>query len=628
MNLHSRLDAGLTLARATLLAARNGQGHWAGELSSSALSTATAVCALTLAERNGKTGSSGTAACISRGIEWLASKANPDGGWGDTTLSLSNVSTTTLCWAAFGLVSGAEDKHRAVVERAEHWLCHHIGSLAPDKLSAAILGCYGNDRTFSVPILTTCALAGRLGGSKDAWTQIIPLPFELAVCPPQWFAALRLPVVSYALPALIAMGIAHHRHRPSRNPVARLVRNLTERRAMTVLCKVQPDNGGFLEATPLTSFVVLSLAGSGYAEHPVTRKGVGFLLASARGDGSWPIDTNLATWLTTLAVNALGQDALAALSPSESPLIREWLLRQQYRARHPYTNAPPGGWAWTDLPGGVPDADDTAGALLALRNLGAIDQQVRTAAGVGIDWLLNLQNRDGGVPTFCRGWGKLPFDQSSADLTGHAMRAWAAWLPDLPPEQQRRIRDALARARRFLKARQQTEGDLVGAWKPLWFGDQYSPDEINWTYGTSRVLLALADYAGEGQIDAAARWLIKTQRAEGSWGGGPGSGKSSVEETALAVEALASVLESPGRAGAQVLRREIESALTKGVCWLLARIEEGSWLEPSPIGFYFARLWYFERLYPLIFTVGALARAARVFRRQDFCGPVDVSKPS
>src|ERR1051325_9437365 len=32
----------------------------------------------------------------------------------------------------------------------------------------------------------------------------------------------------------------------------------------------------------------------------------------------------------------------------------------------------------------------------------------------------------------------------------------------------------------------------------------------------------------------------------------------------------------------------------------------GAGLEPSPIGFSFARLWYFERLYPLIFTVGAL----------------------
>ncbi|PYK61575.1 MAG: hypothetical protein DME21_08745 [Verrucomicrobia bacterium] len=31
----------------------------------------------------------------------------------------------------------------------------------------------------------------------------------------------------------------------------------------------------------------------------------------------------------------------------------------------------------------------------------------------------------------------------------------------------------------------------------------------------------------------------------------------------------------------------------------------------SPIGFYFAKLWYYERLYPQIFTVAALSRVAR-----------------
>src|SRR5690606_29187907 len=85
---------------------------------------------------------------------------------------------------------------------------------------------------------------------------------------------------------------------------------------------------------------------------------VGFLIRSMRADGSWPIDTNLATWGTTLACKALGT--------MDAP-VRQWLLEQQYQHVHPFTNAAPGGWAWTDLPGGVPDADDTAGALGALK---------------------------------------------------------------------------------------------------------------------------------------------------------------------------------------------------------------------------------------------------------------------
>src|SRR5258707_8802 len=76
----------------------------------------------------------------------------------------------------------------------------------------------------------------------------------------------------------------------------------------------------------------------------------------------------------------------------------------------------------------VPDADDSAGALIALISLGVRDTYV---FGPGIHWLLQLQNSDGGWPTFCRGWANLPFDRSGADLTAHALRAIAAWI-DFP----------------------------------------------------------------------------------------------------------------------------------------------------------------------------------------------------
>ena len=70
---------------------------------------------------------------------------------------------------------------------------------------------------------------------------------------------------------------------------------------------------------------------------------------------------------------------------------------------------------------------------------------------------------------------------------------------------------------------------------------------------------------------------------------------SSTEETALAVEALA--------------RSEHVTATDRGVAWLVERVENGTWRDPAPIGFYFAKLWYWERLYPMIWTVGALGRA-------------------
>ena len=590
----ARLRAALARATNELLAARAPDGHWVGELSSSALSTATAVTALAMVQRESLL--TPHASRLTSGLSWLAQNQNADGGWGDTILSQSNLSTTALCWAAFGAVRGADDQYRATVTKAEAWLKQHAGGLEPDRLAPTIIARYGKDRTFSVPILTMCALARRLGSGRDAWKHILPLPFELAACPHSWFAALRLPVVSYALPALIAIGQARHHHSPSPNPVARLARNLTRQTTLRKLTRIQPENGGFLEATPLTSFVTMSLAGSGQVNHPVTKRGVEFLVAAQRADGSWPIDTNLATWVTTLSINALGSDS-SHLTPHTSPL-RSWLLSQQYRVEHPYTHAAPGGWAWTNLPGGVPDADDTAGALLALRKLGPIDDATRAAAIAGVKWLLDLQNRDGGIPTFCRGWGALPFDRSSADITAHVVRAWLAWKNELPESS--RMDQAIERAVRFLFRSIRPDG----SWLPLWFGNQWNTGDHNPLYGTARVVSALSQIPQSVELERGIAWLVKAQQKDGGWSGGP-TGKPSVEETALAIEAIAESLNAIADAN---LRNVATKGFLHGANWLLVRVESGEWTQPSPIGFYFAKLWYYERLYPLIFTVGALNR--------------------
>jgi hypothetical protein len=87
--------------------------------------------------------------------------------------------------------------------------------------------------------------------------------------------------------------------------------------------------------------------------------------------------------------------------------------------------------------------------------------------------------------------------------------------------------------------------------------------------------------------------------------------ESSVEETALAVEALLAACPTfdPRNATEGVPY----SAVEKGLNWLIDRVEQGQHRQPAPIGFYFAKLWYYERLYPLTFTVAALGRACRQF---------------
>lgn len=591
----------LANARAALLAERTAGGFWVGELSTSALSTATAVFTLSLH------GDPKYTPLVRGGLRWLAENQNADGGWGDTTKSFSNLSTTCLGWAVFNIPEAEE--YTATVERAEAWIRQHAGTLDPVPLAKAIAARYGKDRTFSVPILTMLALAGRLG--NDPCRVVPQLPFELAALPFWCFQILRLPVVSYALPALIAIGQVKHAKRPTWNPITRFLRWITSARTLRKLRQIQPPTGGYLEATPLTSFVCMSLIGAGRRDHEVVRHGLEFLERSARSDGSWPIDTNLTTWVTTLAINADGQ-----LSVGFEKEVRDWLLKQQYRTVHPYTMAAPGGWAWTDLSGGVPDADDTPGALLALAKLGEPDDRTLSAAAAGVTWLLDLQNADGGIPTFCRGWTGLPFDRSSNDLTAHALLAWAAWRDRLSDALQRRIDTGTKRGVAYLLKTQQADG----AWPPLWFGNQHADDVANLTYGTSRVL-RLADVPGlpvefQAALHRGAEWLIRTQNADGGWGGRAGT-PSSIEETALAVEGLAT-LASGGRESPEIPNSgDSRPPLASAVQYLAAATRTGTHFPPSPIGFYFANLWYFEKLYPVIYTVAALSRVANLMSRNE-----------
>jgi squalene-hopene/tetraprenyl-beta-curcumene cyclase len=472
---------------------------------------------------------------------------------------------------------------------------------------------------------------------------------------------MRLHVVSYALPALIAIGQCIEHHKKPWNPITRVIRALSRKPSLRVLQVIQPSSGGFLEAIPLTSFVTLSLASIGHANHPVAQSAVRFLVSAVRPDGSWAIDSNLATWVTTLSVNALAAAGeLDKLDRKDE--LRDWLLKQQYKERHAYTGADPGGWAWTDLPGGVPDADDSPGVILAVAALEPISNLNPNLHGLasassepicaGVSWLCTLQNHDGGWPTFCRGWGSLPFDRSGSDLTAHALRALLWFRKQLfhlefdegvlgePDCREPIVRKAYATIHQGIPYLARTQRP-DGSWLPLWFGNQHMPDDENPTYGTARVLAAYRDLAMMDTEPAKCgiAWLLANQNPDGGWGGGKGS-PSSIEETALAVDVLVDCVDAAreGEASAEPRTRENSGAaarqeprppeplfarrarvadpVNKGIAWLVEKVEQGGLSHPTPIGFYFAKLWYFEKLYPIIFTVSALGRTRKLIDRK------------
>ena len=579
-----------------LLQEMNPQGFWTGELSSSALGVAVAVAALHFHDAQANRDE------IRKGLDWLRRNVNADGSFGDTPESPGNVSTSLLVYAAANLYAATDENTALLQEQAAAYLSGQGIDVRSPQVAEVILGFYQKDYTFSVPILTMCGLCGVPG--DGAFQHVPQLPFELSLVPRKFYRLLKLSVVSYAVPALVAVGIVIFKKKKS-NVFWRLIRKGFVGPALSLLRRLMPESGGFLEAIPLTAFVSLSLIEAGFRGLEIVEKGIAFLKRTQRADGSWPIDVDLSTWVTTLAVKSLRGRTTEALGPEMQFRIAGHLNNIQHLEIHPFNGAQPGGWGWTSYTGSVPDGDDTPGAILALLQLQP-KQQVKQQVLAACEWLLQLQNSDGGIPTFSKGWGKLPFDQSCADLTGHCLLAMSACLDafgaELDSGASKRFTSAVKRMGAYLKKYQRMDG----SWLPLWFGNQYASGHVNPVYGTARVLTYLHDVTRfrwpdrtmreqlQKLIQPAEQFLLNVQNEDGSWGGDK-TVSGSLEETALAISAL-----SVGRN---------DEACLRGLNWLDAYyLQHG--LKAAPIGLYFASLWYDEKLYPLTAYLEAVVRVA------------------
>ena len=554
------LERATQRAQSLLLSLRSPQGYWEGRLASSPLATGVALTALDPVDLPPQR--------MRAAFEWLTKAQHANGGWGDTRSSRANLAATLL-------VLCADARHQGLTELSRQCAQNFVEQRGG--FVEGLSRIYGADLTFQVPI----RMAGACSGLVD-WSDVDPLPLELATAPRSVMGVLGLPVVSYALPALVCVGLARHRQSPSSLPLAAL-REKVATAALQVIREMQPPGGGYLEAIPITAFCLMALKAAGCGTHPIAQDAKRFLLSTQRENGPWPVEVNLSTWNTTRAIEALGD---GVTSPETS---RAWLLKQQTTTPCVYSNAAPGGWGWNHLPGSVPDADDTAGALLALKLLGVgISPEVEK----GLAWLLRLQNSNGGWPTFCRGWEKLPFDRSAPDLTAHVLRAFAAWNNGSKNNLSSAIDDATASGWKFLQDQQRPDGSFA----PLWFGCEFAPDQINATYGTCQVLQACA---ADGRHPAelrkrAQKFLLSLQNADGSFGGCSGA-PGTVEETGLALKALCAHGWTFDTPQAQRAAR-----------WLTDHQHRDGWWDPSAIGFYFAVLWYHEELYPLCYGLGGL----------------------
>ena len=315
-------------------------------------------------------------------------------------------------------------------------------------------------------------------------------------------------------------------------------------------------------------------------------------------------------WDTCIAMVALEEAGVPADHPA---LVKsaEWILSKQVLGSGDWQvknkDAAPGGWVFEFRNDFYPDVDDTAFVLMALQRVRFPDPaRMEAAVRRGIQWLLSMQNRDGGWAAFDRDNSKgflcnIPFadhnamlDPSTADVTARVLECLGrfGWSANHP---------AIQRAVEFLLKDQCEDGSWFGRWG------------VNYVYGTSGVLRSLetVSLTAKEYCQRAVRWLRSVQKADGSFGESlrsytephtKGEGTSTASQTAWGLIGLL--------AGAEAS----DPAIEKAVSYLVdEQNADGSWSESEFTGTGFPCVFYLKyHLYRNSFPLYALAR----FRNQ------------
>jgi squalene-hopene/tetraprenyl-beta-curcumene cyclase len=387
----------------------------------------------------------------------------------------------------------------------------------------------------------------------------------------------------------------------------RPLRRWALRRAASWILERQEADGSWGGIQPPWVYSLMALRLSGYAiDHPALRAAMAGLDSfTVREDGSdGPVRRLEAcqspVWDTCLAVVGLGDAGVPADHPAMQRAAR-WLLDERVEAggdwqvRRP--DLPRSAWAFEFANDCYPDIDDTAEVILALRRCAVPDHEVSDAAA----WTLGMQSRDGGWGAFdadnTRRWPRmLPFcdfgeviDPPTADVTAHVVEMLCGeGLADDP-----RVRRGLD----WLLADQELDGSWFGRWG------------VNHVYGTGAVLPALVAAGlptGSMPIRRAVRWLLDHQQPAGGWGedirsyadpAWRGRGAAPASQTAWALLGL-------------LAAGEHGEAVERGVRWLVkTQRPDGTWDEPYYTGTGFPLDFSINyHLYRLVFPVTALGR--------------------
>lgn len=339
----------------------------------------------------------------------------------------------------------------------------------------------------------------------------------------------------------------------------------------------------YASSTILMIFALLALKYD--KQHPLITKAItGLTAMQCRSSGGQTTIQNSPStvWDTALITYAL-QEASLTDDHKAIQLAASYLLSRQQDKRADWSihnpNTVPGGWGFSESNTINPDVDDTTAALRAIRSLSTTLPTFQESWNRGLNWVLSMQNKDGGWPAFEKNTNKemltwlaidgaksAATDPSEADLTGRTLEYFGNFAGlDTRHEW-------IKRGTKWLIRNQEKDGSWYGRWG------------VCYIYGTWAALTGLTAVglpASHGTVQKGAQWLLSIQNSDGGWGESCQSdrllhyvplGESTPSQTAWGLDALIAVQPKP------------TPEMNQGVLRLIASMHENDWRTSYPTG--------------------------------------------
>ena len=530
----AEVRAALDRAREVLWRTQRPDGSWESLCDMGAIPTAQVLVALHAA---GALEPSDAA----DGARWLRGRQADDGSYrSHPTATEGDLGATASAWAALALCAPGDSAD--AIARARAWIEGHGGT-------AAVVEAFGRGD----PAVVYLALAGLIEPSELPCPPMLPALIRPAVRFMERRFHSGILMVSGAL-TLIAHRLRGDWGLPTQvdGPPSSQIGRRFATRTLTLLATFQNRDGSWNASTIQTALILPALRAAGLPPvHPMVARTIAWLESQRVRDseGLHFEAFGSPVWCTAGNVRA----AIAAgAAPDDGRLTRalDWLIGAQSRIEQPEVdNRNPGaprigGWAFQVGNETMVDNDDTGAVLTAYGSVLAASsldpetaRRVRASLDLGRDWLLGMQNPDGGWSAFVHALpAKRPGplftgpvevslddpvaavrmlldpprelgDPSTEDLTGRVLDGLGrVGLTTSSP--------AVCRAIDFLRAQQFDHGGFWGRWT------------VNYLAATACVLGGLARVGAdmsEPWVRRAVGFVVECQNEDGGWGELPDS---------------------------------------------------------------------------------------------------------